>query len=63
MAKHKLNIPVQKLMNALLVPDPYSAIDPQGKEIPIPGFNIPENPDEKKKKKKKKGGKKKKKKS
>ena len=53
MAKYKINIPIKKLMDSMLIPNgPIK----EGVELPEPGYGLLENPffDAGKKKKKKK---------
>lgn len=54
MAKKGVAVPVQKLVNALLIPDPVNLKDPEGNQLPPPGFGMKADPFAKKKKSKKK---------
>ncbi len=53
MAKYRVEIPITKLLTAMLIPSGSNPKDPEGKVIPSVGFGIVENPFEKKSKKKK----------
>lgn len=59
LAKHNIDVPVRKLVNALMMPDPINIEDLTGINIPQPGFGILSDPFAKKKKKKGSKGKKK----
>ncbi|CAD8158190.1 unnamed protein product [Paramecium pentaurelia] len=54
LAKKGVAVPVQKLVNALLIPDPINLKDPEGNSLPPPGFGMKVDPFAKKKKSKKK---------